>query len=63
MSRAEKTLYERIQETSTALRAHVHGQPRFGLILGTGLGNLAQHIEAATAVPYEEIPHFVPSTA
>jgi purine-nucleoside phosphorylase len=63
MVRPEKPLYDRIQETSAALRAAVQGQPRFGLILGTGLGNLADQLENANAVPYEEIPHFASSTA
>jgi purine-nucleoside phosphorylase len=63
MSRTEKSLYERIQETSAALRSHMRGQPRFGLILGTGLGDLASEIEDAVTVPYHDIPNFVPSTA
>ncbi len=55
--------YERIQETSAFLRAHVQRAPRFGLILGTGLGNLAGQIEDAVAIGYDEIPHFMPSTS
>lgn len=59
----EASLYERIQETSAALRPRLRGQPRFGLILGTGLGNLAEQIEDAEVLPFASIPHFVPSTA
>jgi purine-nucleoside phosphorylase len=33
-------------------------QPRFGLILGSGLGNLADHIENPQRIPYDEIPGF-----
>lgn len=62
-SAAESALFERIQETSAALRAHVRGQPRFGLILGTGLGNLAEQIEDAVTIPFAQIPNFVPSTS
>ncbi len=54
--------YERIQETSAFLRARVPRAPRFGLILGTGLGNLAGQIEEAVAIAYDEIPHFMPPT-
>jgi purine-nucleoside phosphorylase len=36
--------------------------PRVGLILGSGLGELADELEAAVAVPYSEIPHFPVST-
>ncbi|MFQ5599891.1 MAG: purine-nucleoside phosphorylase [Candidatus Krumholzibacteriia bacterium] len=59
----ETSLYERIQETSAFLRKQVSVSPRFGLILGTGLGNLAEQIEDAQAIPFREIPHFVPSTS
>jgi len=37
--------------------------PRAGIILGTGLGSLAQRIESPLVLPYEEIPHFPRSTA
>ena len=43
----EDSLYERIQETSAFLQKHTKRAPRFGLILGTGLGDVAQQIEAA----------------
>lgn len=33
-----------------------------GLVLGSGLGVLADEIEEATIIPYEEIPHFPRST-
>ena len=59
----ENGLYQRIQETSAFLRERLAGAPRFGLILGTGLGNLAAHIEAPVSIPYDEIPHFMPATA
>lgn len=32
--------------------------PKIGLILGSGLSPLAEEIEAADYIPYEEIPHF-----
>jgi purine-nucleoside phosphorylase len=63
MSPAAASLFERIQETSAALRSHLRGQPRFGLILGTGLGNLASQIDDPVAIPFRKIPHFVPSTS
>ncbi len=36
--------------------------PRAGLILGTGLGDLAAKIDVEQAIPFGEIPHFVVST-
>jgi purine-nucleoside phosphorylase len=60
---SEPSLYERIQETRAFLRGRVAATPRFGLILGTGLGALAEQIEQAVAIPYRDIPHFACSTA
>ncbi len=37
--------------------------PVVGLILGSGLGGLADEIEQATVIPYSEIPHFATSEA
>jgi purine-nucleoside phosphorylase len=37
---------------------HPSVQPTAGLILGSGLGGLGEHIENATTIPYEEIPGF-----
>lgn len=56
-------LYTRIQTAAAFLRERSARAPEFGLILGTGLGDLAGRIEDAVAVPYGDIPHFVESTA
>jgi len=37
--------------------------PRFGIILGTGAGMVAEEIEIELTIPYGEIPHFPRSTA
>ncbi len=55
-------LYDQIQEAKQALQARYKGQPRIGIILGTGLGGLAEDIRADVAIPYEDIPHFPTST-
>lgn len=36
--------------------------PKYGIILGTGLGSLINDIEVEYTLPYEEIPHFPVST-
>jgi purine-nucleoside phosphorylase len=56
-------LYEQVQEAASAVRARWGGTPRVGVILGTGLGGLAEEIAAEAAIPYEEVPHFPASTA
>ncbi len=38
-------------------------EPEVGIILGSGLGSLADSIEQATVIPYHEIPGFPVSTA
>ncbi|HXV14318.1 MAG TPA: purine-nucleoside phosphorylase [Candidatus Krumholzibacteria bacterium] len=55
-------LYDRIQEAAAFVRTRTQTQPRFGLVLGTGLGDLADAMEVDAVVPYAEIPHFVRST-
>jgi len=37
--------------------------PKFGIILGTGAGKLAQEIDSEEEIPYGEIPNFPKSTA
>ena len=55
-------LYDQIQEAMNLLRSRWNGQPKVGIILGTGLGALAEEIQNAVRIPYEEIPHFPVST-
>jgi purine-nucleoside phosphorylase len=56
-------IYEQIQEAVAAIRARWQGQPRAGIILGTGLGGLVEEIETEASLDYGEIPHFPVSTA
>jgi len=55
---------EEIREAAGELRARAPEieEPGVGLVLGTGLGGLADEIEEAASVPYEEIPGFPSST-
>lgn len=55
-------LYEKIQEAAGAIRAHVDATPKAGVILGTGLGALANEITGQVAIAYDDIPHFPIST-
>lgn len=56
-------LHDQIQEAAAYIRTRWTGSPTVGLILGTGLGQLAGQIESPTAIPYGDIPHFLHSTA
>jgi purine-nucleoside phosphorylase len=55
-------LFEKIQSAADAVRARTRVTPRFGVILGTGLGDLAEAMDIDATVPYADIPHFVSST-
>lgn len=55
-------LMQRMEESRAAIAARSAVTPRIGLILGSGLGDLADQIENAVRIPYGEIPHFPVST-
>jgi purine-nucleoside phosphorylase len=44
------------------IRSHTDQQPEIGLVLGSGLGGLANAVEDAVAIPYSGIPGFPQST-
>lgn len=46
------------EEATQFVRGRIHHQPRIGLILGSGLNPLAESVEEADRIPYEEIPNF-----
>ena len=52
-----------IEEAVNYVRQFWQGTPKIGLILGTGLGGLAEQIDQQASIPYGEIPHFPVSTA
>jgi len=54
--------YEDIKEVSNFVRSRIPVQPEVGIILGSGLGGLAENIERPTKIPYTEIPHWPVST-
>lgn len=51
-----------IDEAAAVVRSRLARQPEVGLILGSGLGGLAEQVEQALMVPYQEIPHWPVST-
>ena len=55
-------MLERIQETAAFLRSKMHTQPETAIILGTGLGSLANEITDKYEIGYETIPNFPVST-
>ncbi|MDR2683320.1 MAG: purine-nucleoside phosphorylase [Dysgonamonadaceae bacterium] len=51
-----------LQETVSWLRPLIPSETKIGIILGTGLGDLANNITDRKDIPYETIPHFPVST-
>lgn len=51
-----------IDEASTYIQKRILSEPSIGLVLGSGLGVLADDITDATIISYEDIPHFPVST-
>src|ERR1051326_383356 len=57
-----RPMYDQIQAATKAIQAKWNGKPRVGIILGTGLGGLAEDIQDEATLAYGEIPHFPEST-
>src|SRR4051794_31506801 len=55
--------WEHVDEAARVVRRRwPNGSPTVGIVLGTGLGALAEEIAADAILPYAEIPHFPHST-
>jgi purine-nucleoside phosphorylase len=59
---ATPALFDRVERAASVVRQHTEVRPEVGIILGTGLGGLADQIEGAVSIPYQEIPGFPLST-
>ena len=59
---APPALFDRIETAAALVRRRAPAKPEVAIILGTGLGGLAQDIAVDAAIPYEEIPGFPLST-
>lgn len=53
-----KKQVELVKETVDFLRQKGFSSPNMGIILGTGLGALADEIDVVAEINYEDIPHF-----
>lgn len=57
------TYFDQVADAAEFLRAKLGSlAPRFGIVLGSGLGAVADAVKDAVAVPYSAIPHFPQST-
>ncbi len=55
--------FEEVAEAAEFLRARLRKlTPRVAVVLGSGLGAVANHVTESIQIPYREIPHFPKST-
>ncbi len=59
----ESMVGERLAELAAAVRSRSDLIPRVGMVLGSGLGDLADAIEDATAIPFKQIPGWPAASA
>jgi purine-nucleoside phosphorylase len=55
-------MFTKVSEAVDFISQRIKVPPDAGIVLGTGLGALAEEIENPVIIPYEEIPHFPVST-
>ena len=57
------TYYDQVAEAAAFMQGRLGAlKPRIGIVLGSGLGAVAEAVEQAATIPYPEIPHFPQST-
>lgn len=55
-------LLDKISETIQKIKSYTNVIPEIGIILGTGLGKLAEEIKPIVTIDYTDLPHFPVST-
>jgi purine-nucleoside phosphorylase len=54
--------YARVQAAAAFVRDRIPAAPEIAVVLGSGLGDFASHVEDAVVTPYESIPGWPPAT-
>lgn len=54
---------KQVEQSAAYIRSRLSVLPEVGLVLGSGLGPLAEQLQDAVTISYAEIPHFRISTA
>ncbi|MDP2960703.1 MAG: purine-nucleoside phosphorylase, partial [candidate division Zixibacteria bacterium] len=57
-----ENLKEKIGQAKDYIQKKIDSKPQIGIILGTGLGSLAEGIKVEHKIDYQDIPHFPVST-
>jgi purine-nucleoside phosphorylase len=54
----QDTVIKQLEESSKAIKKIYSHEPRVGVVLGSGIGNLVKEIEVEKEIAYGDIPHF-----
>lgn len=54
--------YNMLRQTADHIRQKIHKTPYIAIVLGSGLGNLANYMSNTIEIPYEDIPNFPRTT-
>ncbi len=57
-----KQTLDKISESMNYIMTKIKQPPKIAIILGSGLGDLVNHIENKVEIPYDTIPHFPKTT-
>lgn len=58
----QNSYIEKINEATSFIAARIYDMPNLAIILGTGLGQLVDHIKIDVSIDYKDIPNFPVST-
>ncbi len=53
---------DKLKEAAGFIKGQINGQPQIGMVLGSGLGVLAEDVKNPVCIEYSDIPHFPVST-
>lgn len=56
-------LAAKVEQTAAVVKSHWSETPRLGIVLGTGLGDLAEEIAIEAAIDYADLPNFPRASA
>jgi len=57
-----ENMFDKVMESTNYMNERITAAPKIGIILGSGLGDLVNHMEEQVIIQYEEIPNFPRST-
>lgn len=55
-------MHKRLAEAARFIESQSPIKPRLGIVLGSGLGRFVDHVKNSVSIPYEQIPHFLPTS-